>query len=347
MSVERIVVRGPKLRAAIMGALLARRWLDSTSELIVAPEPDECDEATVLARPGHERFHAELEIPQDRLGALTGAQPVLAVPVETDTGRHWLPFSPFGMPNSGVDFHHFWHRADSVEKQDDLTQFSLSLALAQSSRTPTLSELEKLPLELGLAMDRDRYANVMLETARSGGARIADEGREVPDHTDLLIDCRLSGEAPNWSDGRITIASDRDIPGLEWQVLAQAGRRLLGLMSRLGDCAHEQREYTRLAQAEAARIADMRALLHEDDPASTERDALKRKVDVCAACGRIPSEDHEVFSQPEWLAALWARGLRPRRSDRLAWIMPETDLLDWMRELQRQIAQLASRGTAA
>ncbi len=178
-----------------------------------------------------------------------------------------------------------------------------------------------------------------MKAAVSNGARVVAE----PSTEDLTIDCGSNGKGSEWAGGLLSVATDGDVPGLDWQICVNAARRLLGLVPHLDDCENERREYTRLAAEEADRIADMRALLTDPDPGNTASHALKRKIDVFTACGRIPTEDFEVFGQPEWLAALWGRGLRPRRFDRMAKAMPEDDLHRWLSSLRSQIVEITNQ----
>lgn len=339
MIVERICVVGPKHRVAIIGAILARRWASAGRELLLVPTGKANGQEDIIVRPDHVKFHAELGLTSDALVQSASAVPVFAVAAKSAAGGIALPFSPFGMTRSGIEFHHFWLRACKAKQQPDLTEFSLALALEGAVVRPNLAALDQLPLQYGFSMNQARYSALLLEAATSHGARIGSE----PEAADLTIDCGSDGSEPGWSSEWLTIAGGSDIPGLEWQVCVNAARRLLGFMPRLSDCANERREYTRLAGEEAERIADMRALLTDRDPQATARPALKRKIDVFTACGRIPTEDFEVFGQPEWLAALLGRGIRPRRFDRMAMAMPEQDLLQWLAALQSQIGQITAQ----
>ena len=200
-----------------------------------------------------------------------------------------------------------------------------------------------MPLRYGLKFDRAAYAEQLLRHAETLGAEFSQEAGSAHLH----VDCAPSQALPGWQDGRLQIASGADLPGLEWQVLANAARRLCGLSAGLGNCDEEAREYTRLALQEEARITDMRALLNNDKPAATANPALRRKIDLFTACGRIPTEDFEVFAPHEWLAALIARGLEPRRYDRMAETLPEGELMQWLTRLRDQIARITGKEVSA
>ena len=105
-------------------------------------------------------------------------------------------------------------------------------------------------------------------------------------------------------------------------------------------------EFNRLTNAEAERMTDFRSLLNQADLKDCSRSALRRKIDVFTACGRIPTEDYEVYMPQEWLAALWMRELRPRRHEKLAERMPESDLLNWIAALHTRVQSILPNGAA-
>ncbi|MDJ0643153.1 MAG: tryptophan 7-halogenase [Erythrobacter sp.] len=344
MSSERILVRGSALPVALVGAILARRWSGKGKELVLAPEREGANASTVIARPDHKNVHAELGLAIESLAQGAEAVPVLAVATTCGTGQVSLPFSPYGMARGGTDFHHFWRRAIASGEQPDLAEFSLALRLDRAGGRLPLSTLAQLPLEFGLRMDRLRYIEVLSKRATSLGAFIADDAGT---DADLIVDCRVGSNRSGWIEDRLLIADENDIPGLEWQICVNAARRFLGLAAKLSDSETERREYSRLARAESARIRDFRALLRDPEPRETEHASLSRKIDLFEACGRIPSEDFEVFGQPEWLAALLARGIWPKRYDRLADSIPDKQLRSWLSSMQRQIGEITDRSLRA
>ncbi len=344
MSVERIHVIGPAHRVAIVGAMLARRWAGERRELLLSPDQGAVVGA-IVARPDQRIVHAELGVGLEELIQLAEAVPTFAAEVQGASGDVALPFSPFGAPKAGIEFHQFWQRANAHQAQPDLSEFSLALTMQQAPVAKRAAAIGKLPLQFGLQMDGAKYAALLLNNAAANGARLVEAAKA--DDVDLIIDCGQSEQSAGWSGNLMTIADDHDIPGLEWQVCVNAARRFLALTPNLNDSDDEQREYNRLTASEAERIADMRALLIDPQPQETDRPALKRKLDVFMACGRIPTEDFEVFGQPEWLAALWSRGLRPRRIDRMAKAMPDGDLHNWLASMHREITQLAQQGQPA
>lgn len=339
MTVRPIIVRGPAMRVGIIGAYLAAKALSKGKEIILDPKAE--DDGKVLLRPDFARFHAEVGIEAKVQGH---AHSVLATTVRTHGGDVSLPFSPFGLANGGVEFHHYWKRASGLSQQPKLSAYSLALALEGRAHS---TDLSRLPLVVGARIDRSTYADLLLSEAQARGAKLmtGDVQSESPDS--LVIDCSGSDHPPLWKDSLIRVASESDIDGLEALTALNAAKRLVGLAGDVSAEGAEIAEYNRLAQGEVERIGDMRELLISDDPRLVQSPTLKRKVDLFEACGRIPTEDFEVFTPPEWLAALMARGVMPRRYDRIANLMPESDLLNWLSALRQQIVQIAVKGVAA
>ncbi len=345
MGAERIIVSGPLHRASLIGAVLTARWAGAGREVVIATDDELATGAKILARPGHQRLHAEIGLPEEAVMKQCAAQPVFAIEVATAEGSATLPFSPIGIARGGVEFHHFWARANALGLQPDLFEFSPAVSLNAVAAQVAPAMLARLQLPFGLALDAVAYCDLLIRLVRSSGGLIVAPAEAM--EADLIVDCGLVEGSAGWSGRTLKVATDRDLPALEWQICANAVRRLLGLTSELKTSEHEQREYTRLALAEAERIADMRALLQTADPRETTRPALRRKVDLFTACGRITCEDFEFFTPPEWLAALWARGMRPRRFDRMAQAMPAHQLQQWMATVHGQVRQLSSAGAVA
>ena len=330
MSRAIIAIRGPALRCAIIAALLARQWSGLGRRIVVKPDWSG-EGGELLLRPGFARFHGEIRLDGKALG---DGRVAFAYDVDCGDGTVSLPFAPFGIANRGVAFHHYWRRAEALGEMAQLTDYALALALHEADRTPDKQLLARLRVEQGVWVGREAYARTLL--AHSG----VEEGG-AGEICDLAIDC----DAPHddWIDNTLRLHIAADIPGIEWLACVNAARRIVRLAADLPSAGPARREYLRLARHEHERIADMRALL----AAATPTPALERKVALFTACGRIPMEDFEVFTQPEWLAALWAKDHRPARHDRMADAMPPADLTRWLRELGAQIRQLAGQGAAA
>ena len=338
MSALRISVRGTGIQPHIVGAMIAR-WCHgpSTTISIDCELPPRAEQA-VLLRPSFHRFHAEIGVSPADLDCIG------SVPAHTTTvpDRIALPVSPYGLGRSGVDFHQHWLRGRSLGELADLSEYSPSLALGKLSRDMTCRQAQQIPFETGLSVDAQRYAELLLGRAVQLGGRTGNgSGGET---ADLVFDCRSDVSSSQWAGNVITIGSRSRIPGMASHMALEAGRRWLALFAKPEESGPEEREFNRLCDAEASHLADMEELIFSEDPASTSRPALARKIAVFSACGRIPMEDYEIFAQHEWLTALLARGFEPARHERLAEVMPQTELLQWLADLRRN---LAPRGVPA
>jgi len=338
MNRDTIRVIGPALRVAIVGAVLSRKWLGGERQLVLMPDAMPEVAQTILARPDHLKLHAELEFNVDWLSANANAIPVLAPSYPSNDGSLALPFPLIGAAQFGVDFHHFWMRANSLSELDDLLAFSPAIAIEKAAQKPALNTLIQACIPFGLELDAGSYAELLIAYAKSQGALVAEV--EAGGQYSATIDCSGS-DMPGWQDETVHLLAPPRLPGLEWQICLNSANRFASLAANFDKAAAERREYNRLARHEVERIADMLALLKDANPAATKRSTLKRKIDVFAACGRIPTEDFEVFSQPEWLCALWGRGIRPRRFDRMAGLMPESKLSELITGLHSKARALA------
>lgn len=330
MSGARILVRGPAMRCAIVAVLLSRQWAGLGREIVVDADWGG-ESGEVLLRPGYARFDQEIGFDPEGLPKM---RPAFAYDVACGEQRISLPFSLFGMANGGVAFHHFWLRAQSLGETIPLAGYSLALQYHFAGSAPDNALLARLPLEHGIWVAREAYVRSLLGSAQVHEAKVSGD-------CDLIIDC--GAQEVRWNGDTIAVYVDTTLPGIEWLASANAARRIAKLAARPRDTGPARREYIRLASQEAARIADMETLLLGGSPSP----ALGRKIAVFEACGRIPMEDFEIFTQPEWLAALWAKGHRPARHDRLADAMPEADLKRWLGALGAQIGELSAQGVPA
>lgn len=335
MSRSSVFVSGPALRVAVIGAYLARRWLSPGRRLVLSPSNVEAGADILRARPDHLRFHSELGVSLDALIKEAGARPLLASYYESARDKLSLPFLPVGPAQGGVEFQHYWCRANRIVEQPDLLSFSPAIALQHVDDGPSWAHIQKGATGFGLALRQQDYVRTLLNVATQlGGVVTADEASV--DENSVTFDC--SGVVdPGWTGSIVALRQASALPGIDWQISVNAARRFVDMSSSSAHCASEQREYSRLAGAEARRIADMEELLCSHDLRSCVSPTLRRKVELFEACGRIPSEDFEVFSQPEWIVALWYAGIRPRRYDRMADRMPEAQLMAMIEEQKRQV----------
>jgi hypothetical protein len=345
MSGERVIISGPMQRTSLIGAILASGWAGSGREVVIAADGP-VPAGKMITRQGHQRLHAQIGLSEEAIFRRCDPQPAFAVEMPIRGGTASLPFAPFGVSRGGVEFHHFWVRAATDRSLPELMEFSPAIALNTAGGLFSPALLAQLRLPFGLAVNSGSYCELLLGQAKQNSARIVTSVEAQGIDADLVIDCNAAEATAGWSGRKINVAADCDLFAIEWQICVNAARRLIGLAGALANSEYEQREYTRLTLAELERVADMHALLHDYDPRETTRPALRRKVELFTACGRIPTEDFEFFSPPEWLAGLWARGLRPRRFDRMARALHDDELMRWLTTIHKEIRQLSSAGAS-
>ena len=333
MTSLRIRVSGPGAFALVAGTALAHRLEGGGGHISIAATEGFDPAQIVLLRPEFHRFHAAIGMDTAAL-AQSGARPVFA----TDIGSVSLPFTPHGSPRGGAEFHQHWLRSRTLGRSEAIGAFSPSQALDGRSGAVSLATAERLPAEHGIAIAHGAYAELLRARANALGAVLEAAGDERS--ADLTFECTPTDRAPCWDGAKVALAGAYRVPGMALCSALVGAQRWLSLAARPDESAAEQREFNRLSAAEAERIADMEALLLDDDPSATERPALARKITVFTACGRIPAEDYEVFAPQEWLAALLARGFYPRRHDRLADALPEGELMTWLDRIKQEVASL-------
>jgi tryptophan halogenase len=122
---------------------------------------------------------------------------------------------------------------------------------------------------------------------------------------------------------------------LEWTNLHLVHSHIDRLVSMMPgcDCVEvELAEYNRQCNAEADRIRDFICLHYvtsrRDEPFWKDAksiqppDSLAHTLSLFAERGRLPYYEEETFSRDSWLAVLLGQGVRPRRTDPLADIVP-------------------------
>ncbi len=338
MSAQRIVVTGPANGVTLAAALLATRWNGPGREVVALIDQEPSD--PIVLRPSHERAHGLLGLGLADFIDDLGAAPAFSYEAASADGVISIPFSGYGLARSGVEFHHFWRRGFDLGEGEALERYSLALALGDKPQRLTPNALAKLPVTYGLQVDRKAYSDRLNAIATSRGATITEQSTRAG--IDASIVFNLNGRSASGSANELFVAASEAIAGLDWLLSANAVLRFLSLPEAIDPRSPEREEFDRLTSNEADRVEDMLELLSSKDPINTDRPALKRKVDVFAACGRIPTEDFEVFGQSEWLTALWARDIRPRRVDRMAEQLPDQALLEWLSSLRSQVDQITT-----
>jgi tryptophan halogenase len=140
---------------------------------------------------------------------------------------------------------------------------------------------------------------------------------------------------------------------LEWTNLHLAHSAIDRLVAMMPgrDCAPiELAEYNRQSREEANRVRDFLCLHYVTGPVALGeiwRDAasvelpttLCHTLDLFRERGRLPFNEEETFDRDSWLTVLLCQGVRPRRTDPLADLVPAT-------EARRAMAAIAARSAA-
>jgi len=345
MTMRKIFVSGEGVRAAITGALVTRLCAGPDCEVHIISDPVRLAPRVVM-RPDVYRYHGEIGLEPQSLANLPNVTAVFAVAAPTPNGTVQIPYAGFGEPLLGVEFHHLLSRAKHFEAQPDLQEFSPSIVLQRDAPNLDLAQASQLPIPFGIAVPCADYVNMLLSHAQNFGGKISARPNLSVDRADLVIDCSPLYNATGWEGGTVSIGLRDSLDGIEWQHLYNNVKRAVDLAAGSSEQMESQREFNRLAAAEHERILDFEELFKLADPQASDRSALRRKIEVFEACGRIPMEDYEVFGQPEWLAAFWGTGLRPKRYNRMADAFSQAEITDWIARVQRQIAQLAATGAS-
>ncbi len=370
---RRIAIVGDGLPAALAAAYLAKACGPAGTEVVVISASETGQTGDVVARPDMLRFNAELGIDPATLCQQGVASPLFAVEMHGGAGLILLPFAPAGIANNGVDFHHYWLRATQNGLANQLADYSLPLAFHEAKRGLAFESAASFKMPFGLRLDRAAYAQSLVNAAMGFGVRgtdgafdgiLASDSAEWPLRikiadseigADFVVDVTSDGAAATalgrqqsgWTNRCLWVAGDCDIPGIELFRLQRAVSRFASLVPTHESVAADSAEFNRIYFAEEQRITDMACLIEGDEVAMRARPALARKIDVFSACGRIPSEDYEVFQPCEWLAALMAQGYLPKRPERLAERLPEAELHTWLGNLRTQVVELQEQIEAA
>ncbi len=370
---RRIVIVGDGMRAAMAAAYLAKACGRAGADIVVMSGGEAGKTGQVVVRPSALRFNAELGLNPAELCKKNIASPLFAAEMPSSNGPVTLPYAASGVASNGVEFHHYWLRASQAGFDSALHEYSLPLTLQNARSGIALESAAGFKIPFGLRIDRASYAQLLVNVASAAGVR-ASKGKlsavqkltesdwpmrlstsDVEVDADFLVDVSEGSSAENavgasrsgWSGRYLRIDSGVDLPGIEVFRLQRGLTRFASLIPGRGNAHSDSGEFNRIFHAEENRITDMACLLTADEAEARQRPALARKIDLFTACGRIPSEDYEVFQPCEWLAALMARGHFPERAERLAERMPETELRIWLESLRRQIADLRKQVEAA
>jgi len=363
---RRIAFIGSGLRLALSAALTAQRCASGATQILVINCSDGklADGMTVL-RPEMHHLHNDIGLQDIALDTKAESLAIYAVNCKLGGESVVLPFSDYGMARDGTAFHHHWLRGKQLGNDRALNEFSPALAVHNGKEALPLQLAAKIGIPYGMRVGIGGYAQLLMDCAVRAGAKIIDGPdaeieRAGSDYAyaihvgndkfdiDFLIDVSEDGrfakpvgvEQAGWKDAAVWPSHHNQPDGIETLKLYRAVQCFLDLLPSRATSNAEMREYNRLMAAQEERIADMTCLLKGEMHAAKDRPALRRKIEVFQACGRIVIEDYEVFGAPEWLAVLMAVVGDPQNYDRLADRLPDAELLSWLADLQCKIGQL-------
>jgi len=342
-----IAIIGDGLRAAIPAAYLAARCGSPDMRITVIPSKAQLqDRGDVMVRPNIRRLHQLLKIPEKHILGPAEGRRLYAVDMDSKSGEVTLPFGPYGQPYNGVSFLHqtlCLARNKAVSNPlKPLAHYNLNLALkGLGEDVPFVAEVE-----FGYKFPRLNYGNMLKHYAQSFGAnfvkppfqslqRDGGSGHTKTVKTasgtveaDCIIDVTPLKEnrVHGWCENVLYIPDVLFLPGIEVYTLQAAMDRMSAFMPDTSFNTSELAEYNRVTELENQLIEDMDVLLKRGAEGGKGRPSLARKVDVFSQRGRIPTEDYEVFTGPEWMAALMSAGLEPKHYDRLADAFTAEDL---------------------
>ena len=352
-----IIIIGDGLRAALPAAYLAVRCGGAGTRIYVVPSQDLLlDKGHVQARPNIRHLHQLLQIPEQDILGLAQGQRRYAMDFDSENGMISLPFGEFGQSLKGAGFSHVLKRLAQTESVKPLSYYNLNLRL--HDLTP---EAPLVPhAEFGYSFPREKYADMLRRYGEEYGVVFTSNPfTEVLKDTasnfihsvkttcgDIMADCVIDvrplgvgekAKRTGWESNYLVIPAESDLPGIELYSLQSSMEQMSDFMPDQSFNSYELKEYNRLSLLKEDRIADMRVLLTSGIDAASVRMALRRKVDVFSARGRIPTEDYEVFTSPEWHAALMGAGLTPRFYDRLADSFNEDELRRHIKHVDKDI----------
>lgn len=353
-SIQNIAIIADPLSAGVIAAIMTARLPRMNYTFDVYEQEAPASEPYVYARPNIRHIHQLLQITEDELIKSGAGKMVMALPVEAQSKRSFnLPLGQYGTAKNGCDFHHYWYRAFEKGLVSDLEYYNFALRLDQVDWALERSPDECPKIDPGYKFNREKYGQYLFEIAlKSGQIRQIENDVKVMfsgegdcvlrpgDQQDMNYDLILhvSQKKANtpigWTKNYINIEPNTDLPGMFLYQLQSAVTRLFELWPRKNDMKLEAKEFNRRLKAECEHISDM-VYLYKNGANENMGVRLERKVELFRAKGRIAFEDNDVFSAPEWMAALRASGIKAMGHDRLADRMPIGSIVAWLEGLDR------------
>ena len=356
--IKSIAIIGDGLRAALPAAYLAARCGSPDVRITVIPSQAQSqDQGHIMTRPNIRRLHQLLKIPEKHILGPAKGRRLYAAKMESKTGVVALPFGPYGKPYNGVSFLHqilCLNRNNSAPNLlKPISDYNLNLVLQSlGDDVPFVADAE-----FGYKFPRSNYGKMLEHYARNLGAIFAKTPFQELQRDSLSgrvqavkiagslveVDCvvdvmSLTENVSGWRQNILYSPHCNALPGIELYTLQAAMDRMSAFMPDTGFHRAELAEYNRVTELENQRIGDMEILLQQGKQGAKGRPALARKVDVFAQRGRIPTEDYEVFTGSEWMAAFMSVGLVPKHYDRLADAFPAEDLQTHIEKVEKAIA---------
>ncbi len=375
-----IAIIGSGLDAWIPAAYLSARLQNSRCKIIVLETDRESAEAQkqILLRPTIKRMHQILQISERDFATRTHAKPAFGSRVTDDKNNLIiLPFGQYGIDREGAEFQHYWKKLSRTDPVKPLAQFNLAIQLELSGGFLPKAPPHMPNFDYGYTISKSGYEKLMQNIAKGGSVEskyasadnitvqisakkiVSLQAGSENIITDFYIDMSKNGDAlhqklckqsdltdqsEDWIGNCLTIPRhDHKIShdlGICVEQIQTAMERLITLWPDKNFADIELHEFNRLSSAQKERVDDFIALLTHQRKAGTKRASLQRKIDVYEARGRVPIEDHEVFTKPEWIAALDAAGVTAQTYDRLADRITQHDLGNWLQKMHKGIADI-------
>jgi hypothetical protein len=338
-----LLIIGEGLNAWFSAAILSKSLPPSMYRIFVhsPQEASSLDSSKITARPHIFRAHSILGIDDPMLAREAKAKPIHVTPVNLKDREIFLPFGEYGIPYLGTAFNHHWLKANKAGKAGPLSDYNLALRLTAEGGFLG-KPMEGLPfVDYGYQLSRLGYIALLKNIALKAGVAVIDEALdEVKTRDYVSIESVEFGKRQLKPDlsfcfGSLSsisretlkpldtclngyyVDTSSDLPGLGLHLLQNCVTRLLAYWPDGAFTQTEKSELQRIHLAEAQNVADMHTLLTQGPDAAAADSTLGRKCHVYANRGVIPTEDYEIFTKAEWLAALSASGLMPKQYDRI------------------------------
>jgi hypothetical protein len=338
-----ILIIGEGLNAWFPAAMLSKSLPPNMYRILVQDtgSNNTSNSSTIIARPNICRAHSILGIDDPMLAREAKARPVHASPVNLKGKEVFLPFGEYGVPYLGAAFNQHWLKANKAGKAGPLSDYNLALRL--TSEGGFLGKpLEGMPfVDYGYQLSVMSYTTLLKNIALKANVTVIDEAlNDIKTKDSVLIEsvvfensqiqpdlslCFAGQDSANQETlKRLDIClngyyvdTSSSIPGVGLHQLQNCVTRLLAYWPDGAFTQTEKSELRRIHLAEAQNVADMHTLLTQGPAAALAGSTLARKCRVYSSRGVIPTEDYEVCTKAEWLAAFSLSGLVPKQYDRI------------------------------